>query len=381
MKMAYSTTLSSAASYFTANNSTVTIPENRVIARVVDVVLDKNHPDYELFGKDQAINGIRYKVLSSSQDEEESTGFPFAYCGNVSIVKVPLVNELVEIVTDVADSVVETSYKPKAYYTKIVNVWNNAHHNASPDINLSDEDISLGEDVEEVSSMRSLHPFPGDLIMEGRLGQSIRFSGYFHENSPLTLEDRSNNGKPFTVVRVGQNDEDSLDRYVEDINADSSSIYLTSDHIVTVETVNKKNDTFRDSIPVELDKYRGNQVVIDSGRLVFHAKEDHLILNSINSINLVGSTLNLDGIEYTSIDSQKIYLGAKAKEPVLKGDITIKLLSDILSALTSLVTTHSLATPATAHVQLIAASQGILPKIQTFKSKLESLKSKKVFTE
>ena len=104
--MAYSTTLSSAASYFTANNSTVTIPENRVIARVVDVVLDKNHPDYELFGKDQAINGIRYKVLSSSQDEEESTGFPFAYCGNVSIVKVPLVNELVEIVTDVADSVV-----------------------------------------------------------------------------------------------------------------------------------------------------------------------------------------------------------------------------------------------------------------------------------
>ena len=379
--MAYSTTLSSAASYFTANNSTVTVPENRVIARVVDVVLDKNHPDYELFGKDQAINGIRYKVLSSSQDEEESTGFPFAYCGNVSIVKVPLVNELVEIVTDVADSVVETSYKPKAYYTKIVNVWNNAHHNASPDINLSDEDISLGEDVEEVSSMRSLHPFPGDSIIEGRLGQSIRFSGYFHENSPLTLEDRSNNGKPFTVVRVGQSDEDSLDRYVEDINADSSSIYLTSDHIVTVETVNKKNDTFRDSIPVELDKYRGNQVVIDSGRLVFHAKEDHLILNSINSINLVGSTLNLDGIEYTSIDSQKIYLGAKAKEPVLKGDTTIKLLSDILSALTSLVTTHSLATPATAHVQLIAASQGILPKIQTFKSKLESLKSKKVFTE
>ena len=134
--MAYSTTLSSAASYFTANSSTVTVPENRVIARVVDVVLDENHPDYELFGKDQAINGIRYKVLNSSQDEEESTGFPFAYCGNVAIIKVPLVNELVEIVTDVADSVVETSYKPKAYYTKVLNVWNNAHHNASPDINL-----------------------------------------------------------------------------------------------------------------------------------------------------------------------------------------------------------------------------------------------------
>lgn len=379
--MAYSTTLSSAASYFTANSSTVTVPENRVIARVVDVVLDENHPDYELFGKDQAINGIRYKVLNSSQDEEESTGFPFAYCGNVAIIKVPLVNELVEIVTDVADSVVETSYKPKAYYTKVLNVWNNAHHNASPDINLSDEDISLGENVIEVPSIRSLHPFPGDSIIEGRLGQSIRFSGYFHENSTLTLDDKSNNGKPFTIIRVGQNEEDSLNRYVEDINTDSSSIYITSDHIVPLTVINKKDITYRGNVPIEVDKYRGKQVVIDSGRLVFHAKDDHLILNSLNSIKLVGSSVNIDGLEYTALDAKSILLGNKDREPVLKGDTTVKLLEDILSALSSLVTTHSLATPATAHVQLIAGSQGILPKIQSFKTRLQSLKSKKVFTE
>jgi len=379
--MAYSTTLSSATSYFTANSNTVTVPENRVIARVVDVVLDENHPDYELFGKDQAINGIRYKVLNSSQDEEESTGFPFAYCGNVSIVKVPLINELVEIVTDVADSVIETSYKPKAYYTKVLNVWNNAHHNASPDINLSDEDISLGEDVIEVPSIRSLHPFPGDSIIEGRLGQSMRFSGYFHENSTLTLDDKSNNGKPFTIIRVGQNDEDSLNRYVEDINADASSIYITSDHIIPLTVVNKKDITYRDDIPIEVDKYRGKQVVIDSGRLVFHAKDDHLILNSLNSVKLVGSSVNIDGLEYTALDAKSILLGDKDREPVLKGDTTVKLLEDVLSALSSLVTTHSLATPATAHVQLIAGSQGILPKIQSFKTRLQSLKSKKVFTE
>jgi len=379
--MAYSTTLSSATSYFNANNNTVSTPETRVIARVVDVVLDKNHPDYELFGKDQAINGIRYKILSSSQDEEESSGFPFAYCGNVSIVKVPLINELVEIVTDVADSVVETSYKPKAYYTKILNVWNNAHHNASPDINLSDEDTSLGEDIIEVPSIRSLHPFPGDSIIEGRLGQSIRFSGYFHENSTLTLDDKSNNGKPFTIIRVGQDNEDSLDRYIEDINADSSSIYITSDHIIPVAVANKKDSTYKDDVPIEADKYRGNQIVIDSGRLVFHAKDDHLILNSLNSVKIVGNSINIDGLEYTAIDAKSINLGDKDREPVLKGDTTVKLIEDILSALTSLVTTHSLATPATAHVQLIAGSQGILPKIQSFKTRLQSLKSKKVFTE
>ena len=379
--MAYSTTLSSATSYFNANNNTVSTPETRVIARVVDVVLDKNHPDYELFGKDQAINGIRYKILSSSQDEEESSGFPFAYCGNVSIVKVPLINELVEIVTDVADSVVETSYKPKAYYTKILNVWNNAHHNASPDINLSDEDTSLGEDIIEVPSIRSLHPFPGDSIIEGRLGQSIRFSGYFHENSTLTLDDKSNNGKPFTIIRVGQDNEDSLDRYIEDINADSSSIYITSDHIVPVAVINKKDRTYKDNVPVEADKYRGNQVVIDSGRLVFHAKDDHLILNSLNSVKIVGNSVNIDGLEYAAVDAKSIHLGDRDREPVLKGDTTVKLIEDILSALTSLVTTHSLATPATAHVQLIAGSQGILPKIQSFKTRLQSLKSKKVFTE
>lgn len=377
--MAYSTNLANASSYYTANSNIATSTPTSVVARVQDIVLDETHPDWELYGKDQAINGIRFKVLNSSQEEGE---FPFAFCGVTSVNKVPLINELVEIVYEISDSSEETSYKPKAYYTRVLNVWNNAAHNASPDINTSTEDIDLGKDVIEVETVKSLNPFPGDTIIEGRLGQSLRFSGYYHPKSILSLPDKSNNAAPYAVLRVGQDTEDdSLLRYTEDINRDHSSIYLTSNHIVPLEASSTKQDTYRTGTPTSLDTYQGKQVVINSDRVVLHSTNNHLLLNSRNSIGLSGNSLNLDGTEYTSIDSSAIYLGSKAEEPVLKGDTAVKLLEDILNALTGLVNTHSLSTPTTAHVQLIAATQGILPKLQSFKSRLQSLKSKKVFVE
>lgn len=377
--MAYSTNLANASSYYTANSNIAPSIPTSVVARVQDIVLDETHPDWELYGKDQAINGIRFKVLNSSQEEGE---FPFAFCGVTSINKVPLINELVEIIYEISDSSEETSYKPKAYYTRVLNVWNNAAHNASPDINTSTEDIDLGKDVVEVETVKSLNPFPGDTIIEGRLGQSLRFSGYYHPKSILPLPDKSNNAEPYAILRVGQDiQDDSLLRYTEDINKDHSSIYLTSNHIIPLEASSTKQDTYRTDAPASLNTYQGKQVVINSDRVVLHSANNHLLLNSKNSIGFSGNSLNLDGTEYTSIDSPAIYLGSKAEEPVLKGDTAVKLLEDILNALTGLVNTHSLSTPATAHVQLIAGAQSILPKLQSFKSKLQSLKSKKVFVE
>jgi len=379
--MAYNPNLANASSFFNSGNVPVAATRERVFARVIDIVLDDSHRDYEEYGKLEAINGIRYKVLTSNQEEDDSSSFPFAYCGESILKRIPLIDEIVEIVNEPSNSVNETSYSTRDYYIKPLNLWNNAHHNALPDVFRDKTEATLGKDVVEREDIATLQPFPGDLYLEGRLGQSLRFTGYKHPKNPFT--DDENNGQPLTILRVGQNeDADIFTNYVENINTDKASIYLAANHTVNLNASVTKADTYRDTKPDGLNIFKGNQVIVDSGRIVLHSKQDNLLLNSINSVGVVGRSVNIDATEYTSIDSPSVYLGSQAEEPVLKGDITVQLLSDILNALTSQARSHQLATnPALASTQLIAASSEILPKLQTFRSTLESLKSKKVFVE
>lgn len=383
--MTYNTSLANANSFYSAGKVLQATSSNKLIARVLDVVLDPSHPDYKIFGNDEAINGIRYKLINSTQGESNPSIAPFAYNGNIGFFRVPLKNELVEIEFEPSNSSTDLNYKQKAYYTRILSTWNNVHHNASPDLLNSTENIDLGPDVVERSEIKSLSPFSGDTIVEGRLGQSLRFSGFYSKLNPLTFEDKSNNGNPYAILRIGQDGSDTpLSRYTEDINLDKSSIYLTSDHIVNLQPSNSKQDSYNngDNRPVLINSYRGNQVIIDSGRLVFHSKEDHILINSKNSIGMSGTSINLDGEAYVSLDSSKIYLGKSAQEPVLKGDSTIQLLQDLIDALSSLMNTHQLAVnPALASTQLIAGSAELNPKLQVLQSRLNSLKSKKVFVE
>lgn len=378
--MTYNPSLANASTFFNSGQQNSTVSISRTFARVVDIVLDDSHKDFEEFGRLEAINGIRYKILKSNESEEDPSNLPFAYCGESVLKRIPLIDEIVEIVNEPSNSLNETSYSSKDYYIKPVNLWNNAHHNALPDIIQGKTEATLGKDVVEKDDIASLQPFPGDLYLEGRLGQSLRFTGYKHPKNLFT--DDENNGQPLTILRVGQDVEaDIFTNYVEDVNKDKASIYLAANHTIPLQPSSTKNDSYRENVPTSVNTFKGNQIVIDSGRLVLHAKDDNLLLNSKNSIGLSANTVNIDGSSNISLDSTEIYLGNRAQEPVLKGDSTVKLLEDVLKALNNLVQTHTLATPATAHVQLIAGAQTLIPSLQSFQSRLQSLKSKKVFTE
>ena len=379
--MAYNPNLANASSFFNSGNIQSQPIKERVFARVVDIVLDESHQDFNEFGKLDAINGIRYKVLRSNQDETDPQNLPFAYCGESILKRIPLIDEVVEIVNEPSNSVNETSYSTRDYYIKPLNLWNNAHHNALPDIINGKTEAKLGKDVVEREDIATLQPFPGDLYVEGRLGQSIRLSGYKHPKNIFT--DDSNNGQPLTIIRVGQDPEaDIFKNYVENVNTDDASIYMTSNHTIPLTQSSDKRDTYRDTKPDDLNIFQGRQVIIDSGRVVLHAKDDHLLLNSVKSIGLSSTTVNIDSSEYLQLDSPSMYLGARAEQPVLKGDQSVDLLRNLLDILLSMAQVHSQAKlPELAEPQMVAASAEMRPKLQNLKSQLDSLKSKKVFTE
>ena len=136
-------------------------------------------------------------------------------------------------------------------------MWGHPHHNALPTVKgLESEqtandyqetgaglvrkvedggtDVTLGKYFQEQINIKPLLPYEGDMILEGRFGNSIRFGSTNNSqeiSNPNGWSDSGNTGDPITIIRNGQSsnlDEKGWLPTTERINEDATSIYLTS---------------------------------------------------------------------------------------------------------------------------------------------------------
>ena len=355
--------------------------------RVTDVILDAFHPEYENFGKTNSLNGVFYRELSDPIEESGEVLLRFAYSSNPNFKRVPLKNEIVVVEELPSDNRGTESNGTKTYWTNIVGIWNHPNHNAYPDTVQSGEgDADLGEQFEESDKVAPVQAFPGDVIIEGRHGNSIRFGGTKFDSNIFTED--GDNGTPYTIIRNGQAEpESSVDPVVEDINEDAASIYLGANNTFELTQANyKRLGYLSGDEPEEADVFKGSQVILNAGRLYFNAKEDSAFISSKETIGLNSKKVALDGEDYVGLDAKKIYLGVNSQEenePVLKGDTTTKWLEDLTKQLETLAKGMATAPPAPpAYVaKMIATSNSVLPLIIKLKSQLKLLHSKKVYTE
>lgn len=148
----------------------------------------------------------------------------------------PLNTEIVEIIKGPSNkhypALGGSSTNSEYFYYPPLNVWNNSAGNPLPsetDIQRNDGEIPLGTYTNEdkISTITNMLPFEGDMVLEGRFGNSIRFGS----SNPRGKNDWSENdseGDPITIISNGQ--ESSEYTPLENINEDASSIYLTSNH-------------------------------------------------------------------------------------------------------------------------------------------------------
>lgn len=356
--------------------------------RVTDIILDSNHPRYSDLGATLALNGIFYRPLGSPVSEEEELLF-FAYAFSKKIAKIPLIGEIVEVFrgpSEEIDGEVVTS--TKLYYRDIVDLWNNPHQSSYPDIyqdSSQAQDLELGYGFNERSDIRPLQSYPGDVVIQGRLGQSIRFSGVTHPDNIYT--DSSNNGTPFTIIRNNQRDAGEGDTPItEDINRDGSSIYLMSDHSVPLEQGNYKRFSY-DDVPDSAHVYKGEQILLNSGRVFINAKDESVLLSARESVGLNGRTVNLDGEDYLAVDASKVYLGEKArttsnKEPVVLGKQLEAWLNQLLDILDSMQRDFATAlTPPQASAALLKQAGSLPGKIINLRTSITNHHSEKVYSE
>jgi len=207
----------------------------------------------------QFINGMQDRTLYSSGNTPAK---PLS-----SVLKqLPVEGELVEIVQGPSVEMNTSRGAREYYYTMPFNLWNASHHNAFPDmgdygayvgtIQRSYSDTSdtkqatnasvtgsltmpLGSNFPEQSNIKSLRQFTGDVTIEGRWGNSIRFGS----TSEVTRNQNywsatGSAGAPITIIRNGQGKQvDNLGWFptVENINTDPSSIYLTAGQMIKID--------------------------------------------------------------------------------------------------------------------------------------------------
>jgi hypothetical protein len=292
-----------------------------IYARVVDIILNERHPKFEELGGWPSIGTIFYLDVEISDNNLDNSLTAKPLLSNSK--NYPLVNEFVLLFL-LPDNQVNLSSNIKTYfYLNPISIWNNPHLNAYPDVEIlsttqpseeksyqaieqgqtrksSSETINysynsplVGGTFIERSNIHPLLAFAGDIITEGRWGNSIRFGSTAKSDSILYGNNWSNtgeNGNPITIIRNGQPEDTSEEGYlpiVEDINKDLSSIYLTSNQEIPLKTTITNNPSIRDNSLQSLGSYQGSQVMLNSSRLVFNANSTgSMLLNSEGAISL-----------------------------------------------------------------------------------------------
>ena len=393
---------------------------------VQDIILNENHPLFHTKGKWGSIGTIEFKYFKSATGGKE---YAKPYFANISTY--PLVNEYVLIFTLPNLNSLSSKDANSYFYLPSINIFNNPHVNPLPNIRTTNKPISIPTPnqiangfaienepqvninsvqlnspssnntqktfIEKDEASQPLYPYAGDIIHQGRFGNTIRLGS---TSRPVDQINKSRNpwsttgenGSPIVLISNGQNLKGF--KYTnENINVDDSSLYLTSTQKINLELSSKAEKTSYSKFPQNLiptspkDYKNSPQIIINSGRLVFNAKNDHIILGSSKSIHLTSThSINVDTKQCIIGATQKINLGSRASSPLVKGDTLETYLRIILTSLKQIVEVIGTDLQYPGGTGTVDMGKGITSEstskvLKTISDNLQDILSTKSFTE
>jgi len=352
------------------NSSQIDNLQNKIVAaRVLDIVLDENHPKFNDVGQWNGIGAIFYEFVNKmGSSNKVSYALPY----DSQIKTYPLVNEIVLLFSLPSQQMGTNTAIESYFYLTPLGIWNHPHHDAYPNpinpakpsqtqdykatengvvrrITDNSTEIDLNSPVNpsqntfvEKTDIHPLMPFMGDSLLEGRHGQSLRFGSTAKSQSEKknNWSTTGNNGDPITILRNGQPINVSDRGWIpitEDISNDLSSIYLTSyQQLNTFKVASELYQSYK-TPPTFPSQYKNPQVILNSDRIVINAKTDSILLSAQTSIGMsTNGSVNIDAASHY-ISSNDIKLGSKnATQPVLLGDDTIEVLKQLANAIKDL---------------------------------------------
>lgn len=135
-------------------------------------------------------------------------------------------------------------------------------------------------------------------------------------------------------------------------------------------------------------KYSGNQIILSSGKITLHSKDDSIMLFGKKAIALSSlGTVNLDIAEKLLINAPKIQLGLNAEkegEPIVLGNKTIVLLARLLDSITAVgasLAQLNESNLSAAVPDIVKAGSAIRDLCPSLRADLEGLLSKVTYTK
>jgi len=375
------------------------------VGKVMGVVTTKNTPSpkqFEKVGGFDSPGTIFYLDYNKSKNIDPKISNPDDYLDRCDIAKplfpqfcyYPLLGELVYIIELPSPASQIVQFAPEKYYVNSINLWNDSQVNAQT----ANKKTPLGKTFLEDSNIRNILNYEGDHIIQGRKGNSIRFGTTVrvalnrNEWSDIGLE-----GYPITIISNGHKYNKDKEFYIEQINEDDSSIYLTSNQSISLKN-NIKDPINPLTLPLGISDYTESQVILNAGRIILNSKFDDIMLfaeNNVeistnNYINLNGGRvyINVKGDAVPKGPNPKIILGTRfdnipASEPLLLGTKTGDFLLSLISALDAFALSLT-ATSTNASGSPLAKVQGSAEALQAqlkpLYDKIETLKSNTTFT-
>jgi hypothetical protein len=385
-------TIGSANSYRGLGNNNFSYGTPPVAGRVYGIVTTENTPTKAMFDKVGGFNAIGTIFY---RDYNESIGtigrIDDAFLNECKIAKplssqianYPVLGELINII-DLPSPATQISPSSTSPYYTLINLWNSVQQNAQP----ANDTANLGITFVENSNVRSLLPFEGDYIVQGRQGGSIRFSSTTKLHSDSNeWSSIGNEDSPITIITNGLKFDPKKSYYVEQINKDDSSLYLTSTQQLPLQT-DKTGNLNPLTNPIDASKYFNAQAILNSDRVILNAKRDEIMLFAKTNIELnTKNIINLNADERVHLNSSTVFLGTVNNqlptEPLVLGDKLHNLLLNLMDSLHEFGTGLSSVigspegAPAT---DIISAARGLCNSINTLENNLEGILSQQNFT-
>lgn len=286
-------------------------------AVVTDCVVNDTHPSYASDGYN--IGCIQFRLIKVDQFKDKaSLGWAFPVDSNIS--EYPLLGEIVHIVPSLN----------RSYYTRKVNTSSKVTSHSltgleselspieGPAKKVQTLQKSIANPTKRPTASESLGKFfkepsprvfrlrhdEGDIIIEGRSGQSLRFGASWPNKTQFmgTVPQ-----SPNIMLRVGQSPtvspstDTEFGVVTEDINNDATSLYMVSDQEIGLTYSTEKGISHGKSIvdfPTKLD---GNQLVINTNRFVVNAKRSKIMGFSDTGIHW---TTNMDATTDSGRDNR-----------------------------------------------------------------------------
>ena len=317
---------------------------NNVQFHIGEVVDIPESNTYQYTAEDQF--EIFVKIYTDYYDQQVVRAIPF----NTNTKQIPLVGEHVLLVAGLTpENTAESGYQ-KLYYVSSFSLNSSVNANllqGVATVNVANtQKLSFQE--KEVSALQA---FQGDLLIEGRFGNSIRLSSTVKggQYSLRPSWDSQQNGDPIIILSNGR--EYKNDSYsIESINQDASSLYLTSTQQINSLSLTK-------NLIVHNGIYQGSQFIGVADRVILQAKRDVVVIDS------------LDGIVLNTPNN--IYIGGEdATEALSHGGILLQILQLLVQAIASGTTGPGGALGVTNAPDVLSQIQNLLLELNSKKYKI-----------